>query len=383
MITQPSAGNSLGASLPFLGQLATRCGLALANNTTNKQIQTRTTHYARSVINSLQIVIPNYYYPSGIETATGAVASVTASIEYPAGVIHRILFSGATTGSIPSGAHLISDAVAVSIPYGAQFFVRIWFSNSAMILFQSPATGINLATDGIKFGVTTPDLTGGGVVGVDFNAQFFPAAIIGYTTRPSVCLVGDSRVEGFYDTVDTYGDLGQFARSVGPSLPYINLGVGGDTAFSASSTFTNRLALSQYCSHVLINYGVNDIATGRTAIQLAANINTLIGLFPATKPVWVATVPPEASSTDAFVTTTNQTSINNNAVRVTHNTNIRAGGTIIGSRGFIDLASIVESSLNSGLWAAPGFTADGVHETQLACVKIQASNIIPVANFVR
>jgi hypothetical protein len=375
--------NNLGV-LPYLGQVATRSALLNTNGSPNLQQQTRTTHFARTTISSLQIVLPGFYYPGGTETAITGPTTVTASVEYPTGTITRITFGNKNTGTVQSGTFLTSDPVQVNIPNGAMFFLRIWTSNANGIIYLNSAGNPLATTDGWAFGTTTPDLTGGGTVGVSFTGgQYFPAAIIAQTTKPAVCIIGDSRAAGYGDTADAYGDIGELARSVGPAFAYLGMGVGGDQALTASTTFANRLVLTQYCSHILYNYGINDLANSRTAAQLIANINTMIGFFPG-KPVWVSTLPPEDTSTDSFATTTNQTPVAWNSARVTFNTDVRAGGFIVGARGYVEMAGAVESSLNSGLWAAPGpYTSDGVHELLLGTLHEQAANIVPTGSITR
>lgn len=369
---------------PYLGQVATRSYVPMSFNGSNHQMQSRTTHWARANITSLQLVIPNFYVsPGSGEVASGADASTTATIEYPAATFTRVTFSGSNTGTVPNGGLLASDATAVTIPYGAQFFVRIWWSGSGGLVFWGTTAASMVSTDGFAFGNTTPDLTGGGTVSANTTTGFFPAAIIGQTTRPTLFLAGDSRVQGTQSAADSYGDVGQFARSVGPSLAYINAGISGETGANALIHYTNRLALSAYTSHILVNYGINDITGGASAATLAGTINSFIALFPVTKEVWPATLPPVSTSTDSWATTGNQTTEAHNAARVTYNTSLRTGGTIVGSRGYVEIANSVESALNSGLWAAPGYTPDGTHETQLGTLKIQADGGVPVQNFGR
>ena len=81
----------------YTGLVATRCLAPISLNTTNKQLMTRSPHYSRTDITSLQIVIPNWYVnPSSThaEIGSGADATVTASIEYPENTFTQILFSG-------------------------------------------------------------------------------------------------------------------------------------------------------------------------------------------------------------------------------------------------------------------------------------------------
>lgn len=385
--TSPLLGSSASASLGlpslYLGQVATRSYIPSSFNLGTFQLMGRTTHFARSNITSLALVVPNFYVSQSAlgEVASGATSAVTATVEYPLGTIAgRFTFNKSNTGTVPNGGLLVSDNLAVTIPYGATFYIRQWVWNTVGLVYTNQFT---MPTDTLVSGATTPDLTGGGALTNIGPYAFYPAALIAQTTRPSVFLSGDSRTFGFTDTIDAYGDLGEFARSVGPSFGYINAGVSNETAQIASTSFTNRLALSQYCSHIIEAHGGADIRTGGlSAAQTAGYVNTLVGLYTG-KEVWTPTFPPFSTSTDGWATTTNQTTAGTNSIRVTYNTNLRAGGTITAIRGFIELAGAVESSLNSGLWAAPGYTGDGIHEIFLGTLKEQSAGVVPVGSFTR
>ena len=70
------------------------------------------------------------------------------------------------------------------------------------------------------------------------------------------------------------------------------------------------------------------------------------------------------------------------ATRVALNTAIRAKPANVDL--VVDLASAVESSLNSGLWAAPPqITPDGIHENPAGYLQIVASGVINPALFTR
>lgn len=376
--------SSPGAATAYLGQVATRSNIAKAVNGASNQFQTRTTHFARSNITSIQFVIPNVYgKATGGEDGCGATATVTASLEYPVGTIIRETVAAASSFSIPNNTTVITDPLTVSIPYGATFFERIWFSCSTGIIFSgvNSPNHINLSTDGFVFGVTTPDLTGGGAVGFNATFNFFPLAIISQTTRPAICLTGDSRVSGLNDNVDTSGDLGEFARAVGPSRAYINLGTPSDRAMWGTGTnYTTRLAMTVYCSEILTNYGINDTGSGQTAAQLVTSMNAFIAQFPVSKRVWVADLPPATSSSDSGIT---QTPRSDNAQRIIYNNDLRAGNVIVGAAGFMEVANVLETSQDSGIWITPGYTTDFLHESQLANLRIQNSNVIPVWSFGR
>jgi hypothetical protein len=110
--------------------------------------------------------------------------------------------------------------------------------------------------------------------------------------------------------------------------------------------------------------GINDIGSGRSASQIKGDLETIIAAF--TKPVYVATIEPQSSSSDDWATVANQTPDANNSVRTALNGNIRSG--LAGAAGYIEFADIVETARDSGKWkvtgAAFGYTSDGLHSTR-------------------
>lgn len=378
----------LGTANAYLGQIATRSWIPNNFFATNKQIMSRTFHYARDVISSLQIVIPNFTVVSAAapnmgENGPGATATVTASIEYPAGTFHQATFSGSTSGTIADGGMIVTDPIAVSIPNGAQFFCRIWYSCAAGIIYGTSSNGMSTG-DGVAFGVTTPDLTMSGTVTQATNITgVAPAALIAMTKKRSVALLGNSRGYGASDTGDSSGDLGEMARSIGPSLAYLNLCVPSDRAidFTTGSHSTNRRALMSYASSRVSEFGINDVTQGAAPSAIVSALQTIAGY--KTTPIWQTTISPQTTSTDSWATTANQTPNANNSNRVSLNGSIRAG--LAGFAGFFEIADVNESARDSGKWVVNGVanyaTPDGIHENRAQNLRIAASGAINPAVF--
>jgi len=57
------------------------------------------------------------------------------------------------------------------------------------------------------------------------------------------------------------------------------------------------------------------------------------------------------------------------------NRTLRAG-SVPGVYDFLDVAYPVESALDSGLWNAPGYTADGTHPTNLGYLAVRQARVI-------
>lgn len=372
----------------YLGQVTTRVNIPNTFNSTLKSANGRRAHYARDTMNSFQIVIPNFYVIAGTgESGTGAAATVTASIEYPIGTRTQVKFSGIAAGSIPNNSYLISDAIGVSIPKDALFYVWLHWENTSGFIYSS-YTGNHpgvFQSEGYQYSASIlPDVTMSGTItntSPTNTNTFGCCAIIAKTRRPSVYLLGDSRQHGTQDDNSTSGDLGEIAKSIGPYLAYGNYGISSTKMSVWNSSHANQLALSVYYTSVALQMGINDIYGGATAITVLAARLTALALFPGKKVV-ESTLPPETTSTDGWATTINQAQVSApaNAQRVLFNNAVRAGGR--GFNGYLEIADVVESARDSGLWV-PGYTTDGIHEVAAANLAIKAAGAIPISVFNR
>ena len=329
--------------------------------------QSRSMHCARQDISSLQLVLPNFFVGAGSgEMGTGGPGTYRAGVEYPAGRFTQACFGGAVSGAVANGAMVTTDPVAVSIPDGATFWVRLWYRGSRFgFSFYMVGIGQVARYDALTFGSEVADLTmGGAVATTDLVAYAYPAAIIAHSVAPSMCLFGDSRVFGLLDVRDDDGaDGGELARLVGPRHAYIGMGISGDTAIGTLRATTNREALGRYCSTVVVQSGINDVTAGAAAGRIAVARARIAGLFPGAS-VFGTTLAPWTESTDGWATEGNQTVCAHEAERVAFNEIARAG---IGPEvDCVDIADALDAS-RSGRWPANGtagfYTSDGVHET--------------------
>lgn len=367
----------------YLGQVATNSRMPTNRSTTNKQANARTSHIARDTITSLQIELGNWYWvrsTTGPETAGGGNQTVSASIEYPEGTFTQVLWTGATTRVIASGSQALSDAVAVSIPKGARFWIRTFVNAVTAIVFSEGNTGFkqidlangeayNYAASGLS------DLTMGGTI-TDIGAAngpiYVPQAIVAQTRLPSFLLIGDSRTWGFTDNYDDGVGLGEVARNIGQSFGFINMGSAGDVYSAFNLASTHRVGLKQYVSHVVIAGGINSLRAGgsgqnKSAATVLSELQTTIGLFTGVEKVITCTVAPNTSGAWTLVDGTDQTLNANQAAIQTYNEAIRAG--VDGSAGYFELAAPLSHASVAQKWLANGtpaaYTTDGLHATQL------------------
>lgn len=388
-VTTPIQGSSNKQT--YLGQVATGCGVPNNLHASNLFSYSRAPHHARDDIKSLQIVLPNWYVNgSMVETNGGGIGTWTASIEYPAGTFTQVTFNGSATGTVAAGANLVSDTVSVTIPSGAKFWTRLWQNAPGKMLWTNQYTGDGSAQ--FAFSTTAggcPDLTMGGAattVTAAENAMMLPVAIIAQTSNPSIGIVGDSIAVGKGDVADASGLQGYLSRAFGGRYALLNVAVSSDTLVNFIASSTKRRALiNSYCSHVIVEYGSNDVTNSRTAAQILADTNTVLGYF-STKRTAVCTLTPRVTSTDAFVTEANQTVLASEAVRVVVNAQRRNGlaaATALGTAAAIlDIERACESAYLSGKWQviggtiSPGtatYTDDGVHPNRTGHIAIAGS----------
>lgn len=378
---------NLVAPAPYLGQVATRSMIPGAFLSTSKQMMSRTVHIARDDITSLTFLFPNWHCASGLgEQGSGAALNLWASLEYPLGSTpQRIYFSGASSVSIANLATATSDAVSISIPRNSPFAVKSYYTNSAGIIYSLGRNQVSgdpflegyiAAASGVTDNTLTTTNPSASVV------AYGPCAIIGTTTRASVFFAGDSRVVGAGESAasqDPIGSKGLFERAIGKEFAFINAAASGDRVETALAGYARRLALAQYCSHVVSNYGINDIIVGRTAAQVLADLSSFGALF-GTKPISQATLDPATDSTDTWATTANQSKKGYEQVRLDVNRGIRRVPAPY--QRMFDVADVMETSRDSGIWN-PLYTGDGLHASSLGGLKLEQSRAIDLRSFLR
>ena len=361
---------------PYLGEVATRATIPTAFTNATNAFMARSMHHARQTFrNGIQVGFPNWYgQPVAGEVAVPCAATVTASIEYPAGTVRQLLFSHAAVGTIPPGGTLFSDPVEYKIPNGAAFWVREHYSSSCGVPYMPLASSLDAMTIGAT---TTPDLTMGGAMTPGASVYAAPVAIVAPTTKPSACIVGDSRVFGLFDTInDGTGDHGDLSRFIGPGYAYIQMGISGDTLAGTLTSIAQRKRLFSSCSFLVDEYGINDIDLNASTGATVAGLRTQMAALFTNGPVYGTTAEPYTTSSDNWATTANQTLPATNAQRAAFNTLVRA--SIPGETNYIDISDAIDPG-RTDKWpvtgAAFGYTGDGLHCNVAGCLMIKRSPV--------
>lgn len=379
------------STVAYEGLVASRARMFITNNSPgNFQTQARSALIATENLTSIRVAFAGFYNVGPIggapipDTGLGATVTITASVEYPAGTFTQLKFSTSPTGTIPNAGVLFSDYVTVSIPSGATFWIRN-FRTSTGGIFYNPWQNSFLgeATEVAASGLTDKTMSGT-IVDSGNGWSVPPLAVLGMTTNPSVIIVGDSIAAGYNDTEDTSntstgrnGKIGVIARSLG-NVPFLNLAVSGENAYTWSTDATGRNQVIQKGSHLISELGLSDVINhGQTVPNTETALQSVYALARTGQKIYQTTWTPHASSTDGYLTLANQTALDN-AARTSFNTAARA--VFSNTLGTIDVASVLESSLNSGIWVVtptPPYTGEGVHPTPSGYLLVQNANLLP------
>jgi hypothetical protein len=336
---------------------------------------------------------------SGADTDPAGPISFNASVRVVSSsnpgtlinTIHRITFNGRTTATLDPGGKVISDPLGITVAQGDEVAVRTFLASGTAY-----APRETWGTSGGPGGFTaTTDLTapGSAAIPVSGGIYYGPAALMGFPEGAadalSCLIIGDSISSSGADTavftIPHLGEGGFGIRALTGQGGLLNVAVPGDSAtgFQSSDFDFHRLANAAYCNVALIGYGSNDFIEGTTAAQLEAihlnEANELRRL--GIRRVFILTVCPRVTTTDGCGTLTGQTPMSGEAQRVLYNTWARgrcpidpstkapvavgtSGALLAGDfghplTGFFDVASKVESGLNSGKWLPALRTAHG------------------------
>jgi lysophospholipase L1-like esterase len=362
----------------------------------------------------LRLVFHNVFsQPNSASPELDPATSVTftAGIEDAAGVIFPVTFGGVRSVTLPGGGRVVSDPVAIEVTQGQVIAVRTFIPNTGTF-YNNRNSNAGLPNSG-GFTVSATDLTVLGSAAISDGSTFGwgPTAILGIPNGSAKAFViqGDSISMGLQDGggIGCYtpnpnlAGGGYLMRALSGQAGVVQMGLSGDRMqyYLVNTGHFRRAAYIGYARYAVIQYGINDLTGGRTAATLQADLLTQANRNAARGIVKtiITTITPHSSSTDRWTTTLNQTTSTENAARVTHNTWIRDGGPInaitfapvatgtVGAlrfgdvghpiAGFVDSASFVESSLNSGLWKIPNrVVSDGAATASSTAITSATAN---------
>lgn len=344
-------------------------------NTPDTDVTFRTKHEALVDCHTLRLEFGNFYQdddPVRITSLDTFTLNCTVEV---GSKFYDVTFEGnGTTVKVPPGTQVISNSLSIELSKGDTFYVRAHLTIPTAGKFPYNI----ITTKGNGEGKTAGDQTKSTAAFPTATlAAFGPLAIYATPTNPNfeaVACIGDSiSVGANHDgniSVDGHipGEIGfmQIA-AMRSGRGYITLGMNGQMSSGfVSDKRMRRMILASRCDVAIVNYGTNDLAQQRPLSEIQAN---LLDIWKALKMrglrVYQTTITPRTNSTDNWTTTSGQTPINSftsggtGSPRTNLNEWIRSKpGPHLD--GVIDVAALVESGENSGLWA-PGKTPDGTH----------------------
>ena len=348
--------------------------------------------------------------PSGPITFSASLRVVSSSNpDTVTNTIFRLTFNGRTSTTLDPGGRIVSDPLGLSLVPGDVVAIRTYLSAGTAYALRITSGAASRPNNG---GFTaTSDLTAPGSAAIGYSTGFYygPAAILGCPdgsrTAKSVVLLGDSIAAGIGDSGCLYtnpglGSGGFVLRALSGEAGLLNNAMPGESAdgFLGTVGSFRRYGNVGYANSAIIEYGTNDLNSGTaTATELQASLLTLatnIRRMGISK-VFLTTLVPRATSTDAFATSTNQTPISTESERVAHNNWVRGGCPIDATtlapvatgtsgaltagesghpvNGFFDTAAKVETAPNSGRWQAAQRVLSGASMTS-------GSNVVTCAS---
>jgi hypothetical protein len=370
-----------------MGLVATR-GIIPLDELDNQTYAAASAHYATDNIFALKIAYPNWRANGdvgGTEVVTGGALAIRSSVEYPLGKFTRLNWNGVALGSIANGATGWCDMTPVCIPRGAMFRIHLQLDGASGTPCFTNDKGHrpnSALGDAVEQTNTDLTMTGGESDGFDGYVVIRPAAIVGWTTRPSFAILGDSRQAGFADeTVDESGDTGQVARALGREYGYANMGIPSGYSDAFVSSGTRRTEIAKYATTIVCAYGINEFMSGTSAATVLADFATIAARLRPRRFIG-CTVVPYTTGTWTNPSGAGQTiDTTSNGTRITHNGNMRSVAWPLDK--CFEVADYIERARDDGRWAAPGYTADGLHETTLAnlAIQLQRGSLAPPGAF--
>lgn len=353
--------------------------------------------------------------PTGEVNGANAI-TVKAALEV-GGVTYPLYFSGSRTAVLAPGDSLWCDKLNISFAASTQGFLRVWVSVVAgqtwgvsRACSVSNGEGSNYSssvTPGIDAVDTTGVIPGSGTSGYVYSASACRGQV-GSSAVPSVLVAGNSIAVGAGEIgAGTFGDANGFTgyieRGLGASTHWTTITRSSDTTanFIAGVKRFSMLSGMRFTSWIS-EYGTNDVyGAGLTFAQACAILLASWNVLAPYGRGFQCTILPRTTSTDAWVTTVNQTIVGagtTNTVRTQVNDWLRDGAPILagvpvatGTVGALragdvghplykvwDIASIAETSLNSGIWKVTGgaWVFDGIHPSVLGNTNLQAGVVL-------
>lgn len=342
-------------------------GATNLSNGSDTQMHTRTKHLALSSCFGIDVVYANSYNFGGTPTNNPDPITVRSGFEV-GGIFYPVWFPNGSRDALIEPGGFVVGRCAIPLTVGDLFFSRTKVSVSAGGLKWPIGLGdsMNGADEGAVGSAVNSDLTLSGSITANSNSGYYPWAIFGKATIPSVSIlvVGDSIAAGKGGVLVAGKGAGWIAEAFPTNVPWLRAApmsgeTSGQWSVASGSGIQRLIAMVGVYNRALVTYGINDITGGQTFSAVQTRLTNLWAQLRSMGcKVYQTTITPVTTSTDTWATTANQTVTATNGIRTQVNDWIR--GMPIGLDGYLEVADLVETARNSGIWKA-GHTSDGTH----------------------
>lgn len=292
---------------------------------------------------------------------------------------------------VRSGSWVVTDPIEYDFEPGKEFYVYTWTNRLASSGYSdsfgvgllasneayfpravgSRVFGSGWGTDeGCQFSNSTGidpftfDKVDSGTLSLNhYNIVSGPCAILGIPNvgadYRSIALIGDSILAGAGDLSSSrfpWSGSGYGATALA-GVPTWQQSIGGNgvqyLVDGYAYNWVNRRRWANHCNTAFVALGTNDLASGRSVAEVKADLLKLYRVLRdgGMSRIYVGTLLPRAASTDAWITTANQSEIvagfGAKAAELNRWLRNRADGVV---DGIVELADAVESGRDSGLW---------------------------------
>jgi lysophospholipase L1-like esterase len=225
---------------------------------------------------SVRVRLSNFYGVNPLPIGAANVAIQAGGANAASGTSHAVTFGGSRTATIPAGADLSSDPIAMNVTAEQNLLVSVYYSGNAGasgwhydardVTYYS--TSGNFADDQSAANYPAADNSWYYVDGVDVQSAAATGTLVAF---------GDSITDGANSSLSTNSRWPNFlarrleAQPGGPKLGVVNAGIGGNRVLTDTNSQFGSSALHRFqhdalgrpgIKGVILLEGINDIGTG-------------------------------------------------------------------------------------------------------------------------
>lgn len=214
-----------------------------------------------------RVTLSNLYgqQPLSVSSATIALAAAPSNPTAATGTLHRLTFNGSAGVIIPAGGQMVSDAVRMAVPRGADLLVTTYSPTaSGPVTFHAHARQISYVAEGDR----TADPDGGAYTQQSPYWRYLTAVdVLSNEARGTLVALGDSLTDGITSTMGANHRWTDYlaqrlaTEQGAPRYSVVNAGISGNRVLlsAAGRPADNPSALSRLDRDVLSRTGVKSV----------------------------------------------------------------------------------------------------------------------------